>query len=305
MASLQEQYRLSALDRLEAESMHILRETAASFERPILLYSIGKDSSVLLHLAAKAFAPGKLPFPLLHVNTGFKFAEMIAFRDARVAELGIELIEAKNTEDIAMNMTADQAATDQYIYYKKTKPLLEALADHNCDAAIGGARRDEEKARAKERIFSYRDEHGVWDPKSQRPELWHTYNTRIGVGESVRVFPLSNWTEMDIWLYIKREQIPIVPLYFAHEEDVVTRDGHLYRLDEHVKLKDGETSEKMMIRYRTLGCSPSTSAVPSNATNLDDIIAELKESKHSERQGRAIDKSSSAAMENKKREGYF
>ncbi|MCB9798592.1 sulfate adenylyltransferase subunit CysD [Candidatus Nomurabacteria bacterium] len=298
-------YNLDYLDQLEAESMHIFRESAATFQKPVLLYSIGKDSSVLLHLALKAFAPGKLPFPLLHVNTGFKFDEMIEFRDKIADQYGLQLFEEQNTEPKAMEFTAEDANSEQYIYYKKTKPLVEGLKKHGFDAAFGGARRDEEKARAKERIFSHRDKDNVWKPRAQRPELWHLYNPLLKSGESMRVFPLSNWTELDIWMYIKRENIDIVPLYFAKKRDVVVRNGVILRVDEFVKPKEGEEVIQMDCRYRTLGCSPSTGAVPSTATTLDEVIDEVFNAACSERENRMIDKNSDSSMEQKKKEGYF
>jgi len=298
-------YNFNYLRQLEAESIYIIRETAAEFKNPVMLYSIGKDSSVMLRLAQKAFYPGKIPFPLLHIDTGYKFREMIEFRDYYIKKIGAKLIVHKNEEPTAQAMSPDEAHTDRYIYYKKTKPLLEALAKYNFDAAFGGARREEEKSRAKERIFSLRSRDGVWDPKNQRPELWHLYNTRINEGQSVRVFPLSNWTELDIWRYIKQENIEIVPLYFSAKRKVIRRHGVLLRLDEFVKPQDGEAIMDIFCRYRTLGCSPSTGAVPSQATNYDDIIAELLTFKKSERENRAIDLGSDSAMEQKKKEGYF
>ncbi len=300
-----ETYRLDYLSQLEAESIHIIREAVYTFKNPVMLYSIGKDSSVLLKLAEKAFYPAKIPFPLLHIDTGYKFREMIEFRDYYTNKIGAKLIVHKNTEDMAMKMRPEEAHTDTYIYYKKTKPLLEALKMHEFDAAFGGARRDEEKARAKERIFSFRNEQGVWDPKGQRPELWHLYNARLQKGESMRVFPLSNWTERDIWMYIQRENIEIVPLYFAERREVVKRNGGYFRVDEHVQPKEGEEVLELVCRYRTLGCSPSTGAVVSAATDLDQIIKEVVEAKGSERQQRAIDHGNESAMEQKKKEGYF
>jgi sulfate adenylyltransferase subunit 2 len=301
-----EKFNINYLDLLEAESIHIIRETAAEFKNPVMLYSIGKDSSVLLRLAQKAFWPGKIPFPLLHVDTGYKFREMIEFRDYYIKKIGAQLIIEKNQEAKAQAMEPGDANTDEYIYYKKTKPLLDAIKRFKFDAAFGGARREEEKSRAKERIFSYRDKNGNWNPRNQRPELWHIYNTKINEGESVRVFPLSNWTEADIWLYIKREKIEVVPLYFAARMAVIRRHGVYLRLDEHVQPKVGEKVFEGMFRYRTLGCSPSTGAVPSKATTIDEIIAEVMTSKNSERENRAIDHGSeSNSMEEKKKEGYF
>ena len=290
---------------LEAEAIYAIRETVAEFARPVLLYSIGKDSSVLLELARRAFSPGPLPFPLLHIDTGFKFREMIEFRDRHAAKTGARLIVRRNLEGAAAAMRPDQAPTDEYVYYKKTKPLLEALAEFGFDAAIGGARREEDKARAKERVFSLRGSRGAWMPASQRPEIWHLYNTRLGPGESMRVFPLSNWTEVDIWRYIRERGIDVVPLYFAETRRVVRRHGVWLRLDEFVTPEPGETVVEMECRYRTLGCSPSTGAVASSARTVDAIIEELLASRVSERDTRAIDHGSSSAMEQKKSEGYF
>lgn len=300
-----EKYNLDYLEQLEAESIHIIRETAAEFKNPVMLYSIGKDSSVLLKLAEKAFYPGKIPFPLLHVDTGYKFTEMTDFRDYYTQKIGARLIVYQNKEATAQAMTPEEAHTDRYIFYKKTKPLLSAIKKYQFDAAIGGSRREEEKARAKERIFSVREASSAWDPKSQRPELWHLYNCRLGEGETMRVFPLSNWRELDIWLYIKKEKIEIVPLYFAQKRSVILRHGVYLRLDNFVKPKKGEEVKEMFCRYRTLGCSPSTGAIPSRARTLDQIIAELVVAKHSERITRAIDFGSDSAMEDKKKEGYF
>ncbi len=293
------------LDQLEAEAIHIIRETAAEFQNPVMLYSIGKDSSVLLRLAQKAFAPGSLPFPLLHVNTGFKFREMIEFRDTTVKKIGARLIEHMNMEPAAMQMKSEDAHTETYIYYKKTKPLLEALRVHGFDAAFGGARREEEKSRAKERIFSMRNEHGVWDPKRQRPEVWNLYNCRLNPGESMRVFPLSNWTEADVWAYILREKIDVVPLYFSKFRKVVKRNGVFLMLDEFVRARPDEEVMEMHCRYRTLGCSPSTGAVPSTASTVEEILAEVLQARNSERETRAIDHNTESSMEDKKREGYF
>lgn len=298
-------YRLDYLKQLESESIYIIREVAAEFQNPVMLYSIGKDSSVLLRLIEKAFYPGKIPFPLLHIDTGFKPREMIEFRDYYTKKIGANLIVHKNTEETAMNMTAADAHTDQYIYYKKTKPLVEALAKHGFDAAFGGARRDEEKSRAKERVYSFRDKNAVWDPKNQRPELWSLYNSRLNSGESMRVFPLSNWTEADVWLYIKQENIEIVPLYYADMHKVIKRNGVYLRVDEFVQPEEGEKVVEMMCRYRTLGCSPSTGTVPSEAKDLDAILQEVVAAKNSERENRAIDHGSDSSMEQKKKEGYF
>lgn len=302
---MENKYRLNCLRQLESESIYIFREVAASFKNPVMLYSIGKDSSVLLHLAKKAFAPGKIPFPLLHVDTGFKFREMIEFRDQIVKEEGVRLIVHKNEESAAKKMLPEEAHTEKYIFYKKTKPLLEAISKYGFDAAIGGARREEEKSRAKERVFSLRSGEGSWNPKNQRPELWHIFNTKLAENETMRVFPLSNWTEMDIWQYIKAENIKVVPLYFAKERELVERRGIFFRLDEFVKAKKGEKVIKIMSRYRTLGCSPSTGAIISEAKDLDEIISELSNFKKSERENRAIDLTSEGTMELKKREGYF
>ncbi len=298
-------YRTSYLRQLEAESIHVIRETAAEFKNPVLLYSIGKDSSVLLHLALKAFYPAKLPFPIMHINTGYKFREMIEFRNKIVERYGLRLIEVRNTEPTAQAMNPEQAHTDEYIYYKKTKPLLQGIADNDFDAAFGGARRDEEKSRAKERFFSIRDENNTWDPKRQRPEVWNLYNTRLREGERARVFPLSNWTEKDIWMYIKKENIEVVPLYFAQKRKVLKRNGVYLRLDEFVQPNEGEEVKEMSCRYRTLGCSPSTGAVPSEAGTIDEIVAEVFGAKFSERETRAIDQGSSDSMERKKKDGYF
>lgn len=283
----------------------MIRETAAEFKNPVLLYSIGKDSSVLLHLALKAFYPAKLPFPIMHINTGYKFREMIEFRNKIVERYGLRLIEVRNTEPTAQAMNPEQAHTDEYIYYKKTKPLLQGIADNDFDAAFGGARRDEEKSRAKERFFSIRDENNTWDPKRQRPEVWNLYNTRLREGERARVFPLSNWTEKDIWMYIKKENIEVVPLYFAQKRKVLKRNGVYLRLDEFVQPNEGEEVKEMSCRYRTLGCSPSTGAVPSEAGTIDEIVAEVFGAKFSERETRAIDQGSSDSMERKKKDGYF
>jgi sulfate adenylyltransferase subunit 2 len=298
-------YNFTLLQQLEAEAIHIIRETAAEFRNPVMLFSIGKDSSVLLRLAQKAFAPAPLPFPLLHIDTGYKFREMYEFRDYYTCKIGARLIVWKNREPAALAMKPAQAHTDEYIYYKKTKPLLEAIRKHGFDAALGGARREEEKARAKERIFSLRNMQGVWNPRNQRPELWHLYNTKIHEGETVRVFPLSNWTELDIWQYIRQEEIEVVPLYFAEKRKVVRRHGVYLRLDEHVQPEEGEEVIELDCRYRTLGCSPSTGAVPSTATTLEEIVKEILEAKMSERETRAIDHGSDSSMERKKREGYF
>ena len=297
---------LSHLDRLEAESIHVLREVAAEFRNPVMLYSIGKDSSVLLHLLLKAFAPGKPPISLLHVDTGWKFREMIAFRDRRAIETGIDLRVHTNPEGVAQGIGPISHGATVHTDVMKTQGLKQALDQYGFDAAIGGARRDEEKSRAKERIFSFRTAQHRWDPKNQRPELWNLYNTRVHKGESVRVFPISNWTELDVWLYIYREQIPVPSLYFAAERPVVERDGALILVDdERLPLHDGEVPQQRKVRFRTLGCYPLTGAIESEADTLEKIIAEMLVATTSERQGRVIDHDPSASMEKKKQEGYF
>jgi sulfate adenylyltransferase subunit 2 len=294
------------LDQLEAESIHIFREVAASFQRPVMLYSIGKDSSVLLHLLRKAFYPARPPIPLLHVDTTWKFREMIAFRDEVGAAGDVQLLVHINEDGVRQGISPLTHGATVHTDVMKTVALKQALDKYGFDAAIGGARRDEEKSRAKERVFSFRNVQHRWDPKRQRPELWNLYNTAIHKGESVRVFPMSNWTEMDVWHYIRREDIPVVPLYFAKERPVVSRDGALIMVDdERFVLRDGEKIEQRMVRFRTLGCYPLTGAVESTAGTLDEIIAEMAESRSSERQGRVIDHDPSASMERKKQEGYF
>jgi sulfate adenylyltransferase subunit 2 len=294
------------LQRLEAESIRIMRQVATDFERPVLLYSVGKDSSVLLHIALKAFYPAKPPFPLLHVDTTYKFREMIAFRDATAKRLGLELLVHTNPEGLAENINPFTHGSSRYTDIMKTVALKQALDAGKYDAAIGGARRDEEKSRAKERIFSHRSNNHVWDPKNQRPELWSLYNTRINPGESLRVFPLSNWTETDIWAYIYLEDIPMSQLYLAAERPVVERDGALFMLDDdRFPLLDGEQPEMRSIRFRTLGCYPLTAAVESTASTLAEVILEMRSSHSSERSGRVIDHDQSASMEKKKKEGYF
>ncbi|MDA7946000.1 MAG: sulfate adenylyltransferase subunit CysD [Hyphomicrobiaceae bacterium] len=296
----------SYLRQLEAESIHILREVVAEFERPVMLYSVGKDSAVMLHLAMKAFYPAPPPFPLLHVDTTWKFKEMIAFRDETVKRASLDLIVHINEEGVRENISPFTHGSTLYTDVMKTQALKQALDAHGFDAAFGGARRDEEGSRAKERVFSFRNEAHVWDPKNQRPELWHTYNTRVGKGESIRVFPLSNWTELDVWSYILKEDIPIVPLYFAAPRPVVERDGTLIMVDDdRMPLREGEKPESRMVRFRTLGCYPLTGAIESHAATLPEIVGELMLSRVSERQGRVIDHDQAGSMERKKHEGYF
>lgn len=298
--------RLTHLQQLEAESIHIIREVAAEFENPVMLYSVGKDSAVMLHLAAKAFLPGKPPFPLMHVDTTWKFKEMISFRDEMAKKVGMDLIVHINEEGVKQGVGPFTHGSSVHTDIMKTQGLKQALNKHGFDAAFGGARRDEEKSRAKERVYSFRDENHRWDPKNQRPELWNIYNGRINKGESIRVFPLSNWTELDIWQYIYKEQIEIVPLYFSAPRPVVDRDGMLIMVDDdRLPLKDGEVPQEKMVRFRTLGCYPLTGAVESQATTLPEIIQEMLLTTTSERQGRAIDHDSSGSMEKKKMEGYF
>jgi len=299
-------YLLTDLKQLEAESIHIIREVAAEFENPVMLYSIGKDSSVLVRLAMKAFHPGPLPFPLLHIDTGWKFREMIAFRDAFCREHGLRLIVHTNTAPEARALHPVTAGSKKWTDVMKTQALLQALGAGGYDAAFGGARRDEEKSRAKERVYSFRDRFHQWDPKNQRPELWNLYNGRISKGESIRVFPLSNWTEFDVWQYIHLEQIPVVPLYFAAPRQVIERDGTLImRDDERLALEPGEHPETRVVRFRTLGCYPFSGAVESSAATLPAIIQEMLLATTSERQGRMIDHDEAGSMEQKKREGYF
>ena len=298
--------RLTQLEELEAESIFIMREVVAEFENPVMLYSIGKDSSVLLHLAMKAFYPAKPPFPLLHVDTTWKFREMIQFRDQRARELGVDLLVHSNPEGVDNKITPFTHGSSKYTDLMKTEALKQALNHYKFDAAFGGARRDEEKSRAKERVFSFRDAQHRWDPRNQRPELWKVYNSRINKGESIRVFPLSNWTELDIWMYIHKENIPIVPLYYAKERPIVKRDNMMIMIDdERFPLNAGETPTLEMVRFRTLGCYPLTGAMYSEANTLEAIIGEMLESRTSERQGRAIDHDQSGSMEKKKKEGYF
>lgn len=299
-------YRLSHLQQLEAEAIHIMREVVSEFERPVMLYSVGKDSSVLLHLARKAFHPAPPPFPLLHIDTSYKFPEMYTFRDQMAADVGMELIVKSNREALAAGANPFKLGTGPCCAQLKTAALLNALKEGKYDAAFGGARRDEEKSRAKERIFSFRDQYGQWDPKNQRPELWQLYNTRIHQGESIRVFPISNWTEMDIWHYIHKEEIPIVPLYFAREREVVDQNGVFIPLENH-PYPDAVKGERQVVlsRFRSLGCMPCTGAVPSQAKNVGDIIGEMMAVRTSERAQRVIDHDSQNSMEDKKREGYF
>lgn len=298
--------KLSHLEELEAESIYIIREVAASFEKPVMLYSIGKDSAVLLHLALKAFYPSKPPFPLLHVDTTWKFREMIAFRDQVAKTTGVELLVHINEEGVKQGIGPISHGSALHTDVMKTESLKQALDKYGFDAAFGGARRDEEKSRAKERVFSFRTKTHRWDPKNQRPELWHNYNSRLHPGESIRAFPLSNWTELDIWTYIEKENIPLVPFYFAKERPVVERDGTLIMVDdERLPLEPGETPENRLVRFRTLGCYPLTGAIESSAASVADIIEELTLSRLSERQGRVIDHDESGSMEKKKQEGYF
>jgi sulfate adenylyltransferase subunit 2 len=294
------------LRRLESEAIHIIRETVAEFRNPVMLYSIGKDSSAMLHLALKAFQPGKLPFPLLHIDTTWKFREMIAFRDQTAAELGVDLLVHVNEDGRARGISPIASGSSIHTQVMKTEGLRQALDKWQFDAAFGGARRDEEKSRAKERIFSHRSGNHGWDPRNQRPELWRQFNTRIKPGESMRVFPLSNWTELDVWEYVRAENIPVVPLYFAKPRPVVERDGALIMVDDdRLPLLPGEVPRMTSVRFRTLGCYPLTGAIASDADTLDDIIEEMRSSHSSERQGRIIDHDESGSMEKKKREGYF
>jgi sulfate adenylyltransferase subunit 2 len=299
-------FTLSHLQRLESESIHILREVAAEFRNPVLLYSVGKDSSVLLHLAMKAFYPAKPPFPLLHIDTTWKFREMIAFRDDTARRLGVKLLVHTNREGLERGINPFDSGSNLHTQVMKTEALRQALDTHGFDAAIGGARRDEEKSRAKERIFSLRSAKHGWDPKNQRPELWSIYNTRLAPGESMRVFPLSNWTELDVWQYVQEQQIPVVPLYFAKPRPVVRRAGSWIMVDDsRMRLSPGEQPEQRLVRFRTLGCYPLTGAVESAAASVPEILREIASAAISERQGRAIDHDESSSMEKKKREGYF
>ncbi|MBI1381183.1 MAG: sulfate adenylyltransferase subunit CysD [Planctomycetaceae bacterium] len=300
------QYTLSHLDQLEAESIHIIREVVAEFQKPVMLFSIGKDSMAMLRLAIKAFAPAKLPFPLLHVNTRYKFREMIEFRDKLARDWDLDLLEWINPEGVKLDINPFTHGTQRHTHVMKTEALKQALDKWGFDAAFGGARRDEEKSRAKERVFSFRDRFHQWDPKNQRPELWNIYNGRVAKGESIRVFPLSNWTELDVWLYTMKEKLPIVPLYLAKERPVVKRNGTWIMVDDHrLPLEPGETAEMKRVRFRTLGCYPLTGAVESTASNITEVIEEMLISTTSERQGRVIDYDEAGSMEEKKREGYF
>lgn len=299
-------YKLTHLKQLEAESIHIIREVAAEFDNPVMLYSVGKDSAVMMHLTMKAFHPGKPPFPLMHVDTTWKFKEMIQFRDQRIKDLGWDLIVHINQEGVDMGISPFVHGSAKHTDIMKTQGLKQALNKYGFDAAFGGARRDEEKSRAKERVYSFRDKNHRWDPKNQRPELWNIYNGRVDKGESIRVFPLSNWTELDIWQYIHLENIPIVPLYFAAKRPVVERDGTLIMVDDdRMPIGPNDKVEEKMVRFRTLGCYPLTGAVESTATTLPEIIQEMLLTTTSERQGRVIDHDSSGSMEKKKQEGYF
>ena len=297
--------KLTHLKQLEAESIHIIREVAAEFQNPVMLYSIGKDSAVMLHLARKAFYPGRLPFPVLHVDTGWKFQAMYEFREKMVKEMDLDLLVHKNPEGVAQGINPFTHGSAVHTDVMKTQGLKQALDKYGFDAAFGGARRDEEKSRAKERVYSFRDKHHRWDPKSQRPELWNIYNGKVHKGESIRVFPLSNWTELDIWQYIYLEGIPIVPLYFAAERPVVEYNGSQIMVDDDRMPLDGKTPEMKMVRFRTLGCYPLTGAVESSAATLPEIIQEMLLTRTSERQGRVIDHDSAGSMEEKKRQGYF
>ncbi len=299
-------YALSHLQQLEQESIHIIREVASEFERPVMLYSIGKDSGVMLRLAQKAFAPAKIPFKVLHVNTRWKFREMIEFRDQLVKDLDLDFVEWINPEGVKQDIGPFTHGTQRHTHVMKTEALKQALNDGQYDAAFGGARRDEEKSRAKERVFSFRDRFHQWDPKNQRPELWNLFNCEVNKGESIRVFPLSNWTELDVWLYVYKENLPMVPLYFAKERPVVRRNGTWIMVDDdRMPLEEGETPEMKMVRFRTLGCYPLTGAIESDADTLPKIIEEMLRSRDSERQGRVIDFDEGGSMEDKKREGYF
>ena len=294
------------LKRLEAESIYIIREVAAEFRNPVMLYSIGKDSGALVHLALKAFYPAKPPFPLLHVDTTWKFRDMIAFRDKLAADLGLDLIIYTNQDGVDRGVSPVASGSSLHTQVMKTEALKQALDKYGFDAAFGGARRDEEKSRAKERIFSFRNENHAWDPRNQRPELWKLFNTRVRQGESIRVFPLSNWTEQDVWAYTLAENLPVVPLYFAKERPIVRRDGAMIMVDdERLPMRPGEKPEMIKVRFRSLGCYPLSGAIESDAETLEDIVAEMASARTSERQGRLIDTDEAASMEKKKREGYF
>ena len=298
--------KLSHIDKLESESIHIIREVASEFDNPVMLYSIGKDSSVMLHLAQKAFYPSKIPFKLMHIDTTWKFKEMINFRDEIAKKYNLDLLVHINQEGVANNINPISSGSKIHTDVMKTQSLIQALDKYKFDAAFGGARRDEEKSRAKERIFSFRDKKHRWDPKNQKPELWNLFNTKIDKGESVRVFPLSNWTEIDIWQYIYQENIPLVPLYFSKIRSVIRRKNMMIMVDDdRLKIKENEKIEQKKVRFRTLGCYPLTAAVESDATTVEEIIIELLESKYSERQGRLIDNDQIGSMEKKKQEGYF
>ena len=298
--------KLSHIDKLESESIHIIREVASKFDNPVMLYSIGKDSSVMLHLAQKAFYPSKIPFKLMHIDTTWKFKEMINFRDETAKKYNLDLLVHINQEGVANNINPISSGSKIHTDVMKTQSLIQALDKYKFDAAFGGARRDEEKSRAKERIFSFRDKKHRWDPKNQKPELWNLFNTNIDKGESVRVFPLSNWTEIDIWQYIYQENIPLVPLYFSKIRSIIRRNDMMIMVDDdRLKIKENEKIEQKKVRFRTLGCYPLTAAVESDATTVEEIIIELLESKYSERQGRLIDNDQIGSMEKKKQEGYF
>ena len=300
------EYNLTHLKQLEAESIHIMREVAAEFDKPVMLYSVGKDSAVMLHIALKAFYPGKLPFPLMHVDTTWKFKEMIAFRDQQIERLGLDIIVHTNQEGVDAGIGPFTHGSEKHTDIMKTQALKQALNKHKFDAAFGGARRDEEKSRAKERVYSFRDKNHVWDPKNQRPELWNVYNGKINKGESIRVFPLSNWTELDIWQYIYLNDIDIVPLYYAKPRPVINIDGvDILVDDDRMPIKEGQKIEIKTVRFRTLGCYPLSGAVESTATTLPEIIQEMLLATTSERQGRLIDSDKSGSMEDKKRRGYF
>jgi sulfate adenylyltransferase subunit 2 len=300
------QYQSTHLEQLEAESIHIIREVAAEFERPVMLYSIGKDSSVMLRLAQKAFHPGPIPFPLMHVDTRWKFREMSAFRERTAREVGFKLLVWTNPEGLEQNINPIDHGSEKHTHIMKTEALKQALDHHGFDAAFGGARRDEEKSRAKERVFSFRNKFHQWDPKNQRPELWSLYNSRISKGESIRVFPLSNWTELDIWLYVMKEKIPVVPLYFAKPRPVVQRNGAWILVDDdRLPLEPGERPVMKCVRFRTLGCYPLTGAIESGADTIEKIVEEMIVARYSERQGRVIDYDGASSMEEKKKDGYF